>query len=216
LSVPVVVALAIVACEQRYSGDVPQSPASVTPLSSSSALAEVLALGATDVGGTPSPPAMTVTSCAWPLAACSSVDADAAVGDSYRVVFGSGRAAIRSRGETTSDLYRELRDQAAARQRLHVEPRSPGEAGSSAGARIAPHAASLPAGSDAIMRSAFSLLDLVDTLGEVDVEVVYGDGLSHCQIALGRGTPDGGAAECLVREPERPQRSPMTKSVLSW
>jgi len=181
-------------------------------------LTVVLALGSVDGGGvaTSTSPAMTVTSCAWPSVACSSLDADASAEDRYRVVFGSGHATIRSRGEAMSDLYRELRDHAAAGQRLDVEPRSPGAAGTSARARAAPHPSSPAAGSDAIMQGAFSLLDLVDTIGEVDVAVVYGEAVTQCRISLGRGTPDGGAAECLVREPERSQRSPLTKSVLAW
>jgi len=74
-----------------------------------------------------------------------------------------------------------------------------------------------PAGLDTSSSGGISaVLESGRGIGEVDVDIVHGGGLAQCRISLGQTTLDGGAAQCLVRGPERPQRSPMTKSVMSW
>jgi hypothetical protein len=48
------------------------------------------------------------------------------------------------------------------------------------------------------------LLDLVDGVGEVTIDVIHGRS-TGCMVSLGRLATDGGAPQCLVREPERPK-----------
>jgi hypothetical protein len=203
------------ACEQRYSGDAPPAAPTGAPATSSSAgLNAVLAIGAQDAGtvGLSASHAMTVTNCAWPTGPCAGVDIDASAEGSYRVVFGSGRASIRSRGQAMADLYREMRDKTSAGQRLDLEPHTPGAADASAGP-AAPHASN-PSGSDPITQSAFVALDLVDAVGEVNVDVVYGTGADGCLISLGRAARGG--QQCLVHEPERAKRINTSSPGMSW
>ena len=47
---------------------------------------------------------------------------------SYRVVFGVGRGASRSRAQTVADLYQELRDRTALGSRLEAEAHAVGDA----------------------------------------------------------------------------------------
>src|SRR5271155_5579106 len=114
------------ACEQRYSGDAPaNSPSSEPAPASSVGLAAVLASAAGDAGreGLSTTHALIVTNCGWPSSPCAGLEQAAAEAGTYRVVFGSGPASIRSRGQAMSDLYREMRDKASAGLRLDIEAR---------------------------------------------------------------------------------------------
>jgi hypothetical protein len=204
------------ACEQRYSGDAPaNSPSSEPPPGSSAGLAAVLASESGDAGGAglSTVHAMIVTSCGWPSSPCAGLEQGAAEGGSYRVVFGSGHASIRSRGQAMSDLYRELRDKSSAGLRLDIEARAP-SVGDAATPAVAAPRASRGTASDPISQSAFAVLDLVDSIGEADVDEVYVSSADQCVISLGR-VADGGAMQCLVRAPDRPKRQPMGTG-LSW
>jgi len=205
------------ACEQRYSGDAPaNSPASEPASASSGGLAAVLASAAGDAGGVAlsTSHALVVTSCGWPSGPCAGLEqSDAEGGSTYRVVFGSGRASIRSRGQAMSDLYRELRDKTSAGLRMDVEARAPSTGDAAAPPVAAPHA-SRGTANDPITQSAFAVLDLVDNLGEAYVDDIYVSSADQCVISLGRVT-DAGAMQCLVRAPERPARRP-TGTGLSW
>jgi hypothetical protein len=215
LAVPPLAALA--ACEQRYSGDAPaaapsNAPASPDPVSSSG-LAAVLALGATDASAVTVSfdHAMIVTNCAWPSHPCAGLESAGPDEGSYRVVFGSGHGSVRSRGQAMSDLYRELRDKTSAGQRLDIEARNP-----IAGGGVVPPSGVHPGGGDdPITRASFVVLSLVDNLGEASVDALYNAGADPCVISVGRAVTDAGTPPCLVREPERPKRL-QTGTGLTW
>jgi hypothetical protein len=150
--------------------------------------------------------AMTVTICSASPLACPASAADASADMSYHVVFGSGRGVIRSRGQAMADLYNELRDRTASGERIDAKPRAPGDVGPPAlPSRVSTTKASAGS-SDAIAKCALQLLDLVDGVGQVTLDVIYGSGSSGCMVSLGRFAADGGASQCLVQEPERPHR----------
>jgi hypothetical protein len=204
------------ACEQRYSGDAPaNSPSNEPGPASSAGLAAVLGSVPGDAGRVAlrTEHAMVVTNCGWPSSPCAGLEQTDAEGGTYRVVFGSGRASIRSRGQAMSDLYRELRDKSSAGLRLDIEARAPSVGDAAAPPIAAPHA-SRGTASDPISQSAFAVLDLVDSVGEADVDEVNVSDADQCVISLGR-MADGGAMQCLVRAPERAKRGPMGTG-LSW
>jgi hypothetical protein len=193
-------------CVERFSANPPPiAPESLPPVTSSNAVAALMAPTPTaaDAGAVAadSSHALTITLCSSSAQPCPGSDADGG----YRVVFGSGRGAVRSRGQAMADLYKELRDRTASGERLDAETRSPGGAGSPA--PVGGGASSKATGSkdDPISQCAFQLLDLVDGVGEVTLDVVHGSGSHGCQVSLGRSA-DGGASRCLVQEPERPHR----------
>jgi hypothetical protein len=220
LSASTILALgALGACEQRYSGDAPANvPVNPPATSSSAGFAAVLALDPVEGGtvGLSTSHAMIVTNCGWPTHPCGDMDPNAAADSSYRVTFGSGHASFRSRGQAMSDLYREMRDKTSAGQQLDIEARSPTEGHASPPAPVG--AVHRGTSSDLISQSTFVVLDLVDNIGEADIDFVYGTGSDQCVISLGRASDkaaDGGKGPCLVREPERPKRIPLGTG-LSW
>src|ERR1700722_7788716 len=177
------------ACEQRYSGDAPanaptNAPAPA-PASSSSGFAAVLALGTEDAGQVAFQPshALIVTNCAWPTQPCAGFDANASPDGNYRVTFGSGHASIRSRGQAMSDLYREMRDKTSAGQRLDIEARSPNPGGTSSPAPPGSVHPGHGTSNDPVTQASFAVLELVDNIGEADVDVVYAGGPDQCVIS---------------------------------
>jgi hypothetical protein len=196
---PLLVAIAVVGlahCEQRFSS----TPPTLAPASSAGAIDALLAPNTADAGATSAAAshAMTITLCSASAQPCPPTDTGGSE-VSYRVVFGSGRAEIRTRGQAMADLYKELRDRTAAGERLDAEPRAAGDAGPAVGAGGA--ASSEGSGDDPISKCAFHLLDIVDGIGEVSLDVVhqFGSGKSGCRISLRRDV------QCLVRDPERPK-----------
>jgi len=195
-------------CEQRFSAAPPPiAPEATGPAASSGALEALLASPASDAGPVEVEVSrdMTVTLCSASPVPCPSTD-DASTGSSYRVVFGSGRAEIRSRGQAMTDLYKELRDRIASGERLDAVPRPPRGAG---GAFVTASGASPKPGgegADATTQCAFHLLDLVDGVGEVTLEVAPRFAATGCLVLLGRPGADAGVPHCLVPEPERPNR----------
>jgi hypothetical protein len=206
---PFAVALfGLLGCEQRFSSDPPLVPESPAPAFSSSAIDALFAPIARDAGAVAvdSSHAMTVTICSASPQPCPPTEEDASADASYRVVFGSGRGAIRSRGQAMADLYEELRSRTTAGERLDAEPHSPGDAGGP-GALSGRSTGMASAGSsDPIARCAFHLLNLVDDVGEVDLNVVHGSGSKGCMVSLGQSATASGASQCLIQEPERPHR----------
>jgi len=204
LLVLTIAVVGLFACEERFSSNPPPLAAeSLAPASSSNAIDELLAPSATDAGPTAlgSSRALTVTICSSSPQACPATDADASAGGTYRVTFGSGRGAIRSRGQAMADLYKELRDRTSSGERLNAQSVAPGDAGGPAGGGAATRGGD---SSDPIAQSALHLLDLVDGVGEVTIDVIHGRS-TGCMVSLGRLATDGGAPQCLVREPERPK-----------
>jgi hypothetical protein len=190
-------------CEQRFSAAPPPiAPEGTGPASSGALAPPTTAAGPVEVEVSR---AMTVTLCSASPVPCPSTD-DASTGGSYRVVFGSGRAEIRSRGQAMTDLYKELRDRIASGERLDAVPRPPRGAGgafaTSGGSSPKPGGDS----ADATTQCAFHLLDLVDGVGEVTLEVAPRFAATGCLVLLGRPGADAGVPHCLVPEPERPNR----------
>ncbi len=204
-------------CEQHFPSYPPPLAAESLPASSSASAGAPLAAGPADAGlvAIDSSHALTVTICSSSPQPCSASETDASEDANYRVVFGSGRGAVRSRGQAMADLYQELRDRTASGERLDAETRAPGGAGEpppSAGR--SPTRATEGSG-DALAQCAFRLLDLVDRAGEVTLDVVHGYGSNGCRVSLGRSS-DGGTSECLIQEPERQQRPDKKGPGMSW
>jgi hypothetical protein len=204
----VVLAVAVVglfACEERFSSTPPPLAAdSVAAGPSSSAIEALLAPSATDAGpaALDIARALTVTLCSSSPEACPASAPDTSGAGSYRVVFGSGRGEIRSRGQAMADLYKELRDRTSSGERLNAQSVAQGDAGARAGG------GSTKGGggdsSDPLAQSALHLLDLVDGVGEVTLDVIHGRS-SGCMLSLGRLGGEGSAPQCLVKEPDRPK-----------
>jgi hypothetical protein len=204
-----VAVIGLFSCEQHYSSNPPSlAPESFAPASSSGAIDALLAPSTTDAGAVAldSSHALTVTICSASPLACPTSAADASAEVSYHVVFGSGRGVIRSRGQAMADLYNELRDRTASGERIDANARAPNAAGSPAPPSRVSRTKASAGSSDAIAKCALQLLDLVDGVGEVTLDVIYGSGSSGCMVSLGRFAADGGASQCLVQEPEGPHR----------
>jgi len=196
--------VAVLGCEERFSANPPPiAPESLPPVSSSNVIDALIASTPTDAGALSleRSRALTITLCSSSGHPCPDAEADA----SYLVVFGSGRGAVRSRGQAMADLYKELRDRTASGERLDAESRSPGAGSGSIPVGAGSSTKASASSDDPISQCAFQLLDLVDGVGEVVLDVVHGARSNGCQVSLGR-TADGGASRCLVREPERPHR----------
>jgi hypothetical protein len=197
------------ACEQRFSSQPPPIvPEGVGPASSSGALDALLAASIPDAGSVAidSSHAMTVTLCSSSPQACPGAEMDASGEGVYRVVFGSGRGAVRSRGQAMADLYKELRDRTSSGERLDAELRpSDGGGAPTASGR---GSANKTGGdnSDPLAQCAFRLLDYVDGAGEVTLDVFHGSGSRGCRVSLGRAAGEAGAGQCLVQEPEQQRR----------
>jgi hypothetical protein len=207
LPVLAVAAVGLFACEERFSSTPPPlTPETLGPAPSSNAIEALLVPSTTDAGPTAlgSSRALTVTICSSSPQACpaSDADADTSAAGTYRVIFGSGRGAIRSRGQAMADLYKELRDRTTSGERLNAQSIAPGDAGAPASFGSATRGSA--DSSDPIAQSALHLLDLVDGVGEVTIDVIHGRS-TGCMVSLGRLAADGGAPQCLVKEPERPK-----------
>jgi hypothetical protein len=194
---------ALVNCEQQFSASPPPLAPENAPAAASAGAMEALLSGpATDAGQTQyeASRAMTVTLCSASSTPCSSAD-DASADGSYRVVFGSGRAEIRSRGQAMTDLYKELRDRVAAGDRLVAIARAPRGSGGAFSASSAAATTGTDSG-DVTTQGAFHLLDLVDGVGEVTLEVAPRFAATGCLVSLGRPSGDGGAAHCVTPSTE--------------
>jgi hypothetical protein len=187
------------------------APESAAPAASSGALEALLSPPGIDAGPVEveASRALTITLCSASSVPCASID-DASTETSYRVVYGSGRAEIRSRGQAMTDLYKELRDRLASGERLAAVARAPRQAGGAFSAGSGNGTAMKPASadsSDAASQCAFHLLDLVDGVGEVTLEVMPRFSATACLVSQGRPMSDAGIPHCLIAEPERPNRS---------
>lgn len=196
-------------CEQRFSSSPPPvAPESLAPVASSGAVDPRLAPTSADAGveARDSSRDMTITLCSASPLPCASPDAGDTVDAAYRVVFGSGRAEIRTRGQAMADLYKELRDRTASGEELVAESRAPGDAGAPVVPGRGATTKADASGGDAIAQCAFHLLDLVDGVGEVTLDVVHGYGSHGCMVSLGRASAGAGASRCLIDAPDHPSR----------
>jgi len=202
---------ALAACEDHYVSNPPAAPESYPTMSSTSRVAALFVTASADAAppasSAPAAPslAMTITLCSSSPTPCDPSAGDASVDASYRVTFGSGRAVVRSRDQAKADLYRELRDHVEGGERLDAEPRI-------LGSGKAPDAYGSPASTnssvDPMLKCALQLLDIVDSAGEVSLNVVRGSRGRGCQVSLGGVAADGGAGQCLVHAPEREKGRP--------
>jgi hypothetical protein len=195
-------------CEQRFSSEPPPVvPEGLAPASSSVALDGLLNGTSADAGSTASDVshAMTLTLCADNPQVCPGADPASASEGAYRVVFGSGRGAVRSRGQAMADLYKELRDRTGSGERLDAEPRVSDAGGAPLSRSSGANKKGSADNADPLAQCAFRLLDLVDSTGEVTLDVFHGAGSRGCRVSLG-GQNEAGALQCLVQEPERERR----------
>jgi hypothetical protein len=207
LLVLVAAAAGFFACEQRFSSNpTPLGPESFAAGTSSSAAVDALLTSTvSDAGPATLAPsrALTVTICSSSPGACPPAETDGSTAQSYRVVFGSGRGEIRSRGQAMADLYGELRDRTASGERLNAQSHALGDAGARSGGGSTTQASA--ESKDPIARCALRMLDVVDSAGELTLDLIHGFGSNGCMVSLGPLAADGGAAQCLVKEPERPK-----------
>jgi hypothetical protein len=188
-SVALTIALAgLCGCNEEFAPDPPRAPESVIAESPSSADAGSVARESSH--------AMTVTLCSSSPEPCPAIDGDAA---HYRVAFGSGRGATRSRGQAVADLYQELRDRTALGSRLEVEAHAIGDGGGGSSQSSAEPTTS----SDPLSSAAARLVDVVDEAGEVTIDVVHGSESSRCLVSVRGEQASGRAPRCLVQAPEQ-------------
>jgi hypothetical protein len=193
------------ACEDSFSSQ-PLTPESVTPSAPSSAL---LLPSPIDAGRSPAPDSfhmMTITLCSTSSHPCLQSDEDASTEGSYRVVFGSGRGTIRSRGQVTTDLYNELRDRTTSGEQVDVELHASGDAGSPPTLGGSSSALKGSSDSESLADCAFRLIAWVDRVGEVTLDVTPNFGSSGCSVSLGQFAADTSTSQCLIHEPERSRR----------
>jgi hypothetical protein len=192
-------------CEQRFSANPP--PYVLESRASSSSSVDPLFAPRPDAGAVVQDVsrALTITLCSAGAQSCGTLEAGAAGGESYHVVFGSGRGEVRSRGQAIADLYEDLRNRTSAGEWLDAEPHPPGDAGTSVATGTVSLASGVAVSADALSRCARHLLDVVDEVGEMDINVIHGSG-SKCLVSLGQPGTNDGASKCLILEPERPHR----------
>lgn len=188
------------ACEQRFSAT-PPLPADSVNASSPGALDDLLRQHVADAASPAhASHAMRISSCASMPEECPTAEPDASPDAVYHVVFGSGRGVVRSREQAMTDLYREMRDRLDANERLAVQVRPPGDAGANAAWHGRSTTPSTPS-SDALAQAAMRLLDALDGAGELLIDVIH-NARSDCLVSLAQSSSDGGAAQCLIHEPE--------------
>ncbi len=199
------------ACEQRFSstpGRSPADPAAASDAGANPADFDVLwARNPFDAGHATAvvEHAMTVTLCSMSPDPCPTPPSDAPGEARYRVVYGSSRPEVRSRGQAMADVFKEMRDRTAAGERLVVEPRAPGEAGAPTrppGAGESTTTAATAGNGDPLSRCAFHVLDLVDGTGGITLDVARNFGSRGCLVQQGWSA----TAMCLVQGPDAPAR----------
>src|SRR5580658_3320984 len=198
----------LLSCEDSFSSKPPPlTPESFTPSAPSSAPLSPSPIDAGPLAAQDSFHMMTIMLCSASPQPCLPLGGDASTNASYRVVFGSGRAAIRSRGQVTTDLYNELRDRTTSGEQVDVELYVAGDAGSPpAGFGGGSSAPNVSSGNESLTQCAFRLTELVDRGGEVTLDVIHEFGSSGCRVSLGRFAADPSASQCLIQEPERSRR----------
>jgi hypothetical protein len=153
--------------------------------------------------------ALIITRCGRGVSGCPALDGDASVPEpTYRVVFGSGTGTIRSRGQAWATLYGELRDRTALGEHLDAEPNEIRDG--AADEDVAPTHDSNK-GSDALSAAASQIMRVVDSSGEISIDVLPEWGRAECEVSIGPRGPDGRAGRCLVEAPPRAARPARTR-----
>jgi hypothetical protein len=200
--------LALAACEEGLSpADAPTPPPEAMPhapqpIASAALVAGPVAdLGDAGAVANVGHHAVMVTTCAIDKNGCLLAQPSAPPPESsYRVVFGGGVGAIRTRGQAMADLYKEIRDRTESGGHLAAETHHLGDPPPDfEGAKAAPR--SKAAADDPLVEAAFQLMDAVDHDGEVTLDALSQRSASSCKLSIGVPDPDGGAARCLVEAP---------------
>jgi hypothetical protein len=209
-------------CNEPFSSHPPpMTPESIPPASSSNAIDALFAptpAGASDAA----PPtqssrhALSITQCSSSPTPCLPPEGEASVSTSYLVVLGSGRGSVRSRGQATADLYNELRYRTTTGERLDAEAHARADGGDSAPVATGAETRKSPTGGDPIAQCAQELLDLVDSAGEVTLDVLHESGSNGCMVSIGRFSADAGASQCLVQAPEHPHGPPRGRKGMAF
>ncbi len=147
---------------------------------------------------------MTVTLCSASAQPCEVPEGGTSDDEAYRVVFGSGRAEIRSRGQAMTDLYKELRDRTTAGERLAAIPRAPRPSGGAFTTSAGASAKASGGEGDDITRCALHRLDRAEGGGEGGLSRRRRCAGTGCIVSLGRPGGDAGMPQCLIKEPDRP------------
>jgi hypothetical protein len=147
--------------------------------------------------------AMTVSLCARDADACAQAGGSVPPSEpAYRVAFGRGAGIMRTREQAMTDLYREMRDRLGWGAHLVAEPQRlpPADGASGLPASRPPN----PSDEDEpLVRTAFDLMDSVDSEGEVTIDTLPALTAGHCKLAVGGVAVDGGRGRCVVAEPVR-------------
>ncbi len=206
---PIGLALAILApmaCEdQMMPAEAPPSPATMPrapQLAASGATTETAAVEIADAGtlADESRHAVIITTCSIDRNGCLLAQPSSPPDDSsYRVVFGGGVGAIRTRTQAMADLYKEIRDRTSSGAHLaaethHLGDPPPGQEGAKAAPRLG-------TGDDPIIEAAFQLMDAVDRDGEVTIDSLPMRGPRTCKLSIGPVAVDAGEIHCLVKAP---------------
>jgi hypothetical protein len=116
---------------------------------------------------------------------------------SYKVAFGSGTGALRTRRQAMTDLYREIRERTGWGTQLAVQVHRLDRPSI---LTKGPSARPSSSEADALAEAAFQLMDAVDREGEVSIDVAPVHGT--CKLSLGSTDSEGGADRCLISEPK--------------
>lgn len=206
-AVCVALALTLGACEEGLSpADAPTPPPEAMPrapqLAASAAPTEGPVVEVADAGAVADGAhhAVLVTTCAIDKNGCLLAQPSAAPSDSsYRVVFGGGVGAIRTRGQAMADLYKEIRDWTEngghlAAETHHLGDPPPDLEGAKSARRTG-------GADDPLVAAAFELMDAVDHDGEVTLDALSQRSPSSCKLSIASPDPDAGASRCLVNAP---------------
>jgi hypothetical protein len=196
-------------CNEPYSSH--PTLESLPPASSSRAIEALFAPSVTADAAPPTPNAyhaLTVTQCLSSATPCLPSQGEAALSTSYLVVLGSGRGAVRSRGQATADVYNELRYRTTSGVRLDAEIHTRSDGGIAGPGASGGQSRKSASDADPLAQCAQDLLDFVDGAGEVTLDVLHESGSSGCMVSMGRFSGDGGTSQCLVQDPEHPHGPP--------
>ncbi len=142
---------------------------------------------------------MTVTACWRDPARCSSSETTVTT-DLYRVASGTGVGGLRSHEQALTDVYRELRDRTGLGSRLVATPHRIDAQADAHAPSPRPGASTAAPGSDPLISAAKDLLLIVDTEGQITLDVTHGR--TSCKVLVA-GASESSGKRCLIEGPER-------------
>jgi hypothetical protein len=141
---------------------------------------------------------MTVTACWRDPARCNGSESTVTT-DLYRVASGTGVGGLRSHEQALTDVYRELRDRTGLGSRLVATPHRIDAQADARAPSPAPTASTAAPGSDPLVSAAKELLLMVDTEGQITLDVTHGR--TSCKVAVA-GPSEDSRKRCLVEGSE--------------